>query len=387
LAVARVARVLAAWEGARRVATRHVDRAAELFGYRPADDTRPQPAAVSAPSSQPHAATTQSPDVLQVTDAAECDTTAPKEPVVSGPVRPVGESLSPVAGGTSVLYPEDLPAPPADLQTFRINRLAARSGARQFKGHAVGSLPARDTTDLALLATVLEAAKFRRIRRKHRRWKRRQFFIIPADLRRPRYLSDPGDALVLVLDHTCWRGWNRAVVLDPYLRHCAERDASATVIEFGFRGARSEYAAERYKVSSLQDPRILASLSRSPGRASPLAHALDLALSDLRRQVRRAVSPQQCTLLIATDGRGNIPLEASLRGRSPGEDVGRTGIMDAEQVAERIGALSGVEVVVIAPDLGSHRDLLFSLAEETGAGRVRFAPKIARGVGDERSDE
>ena len=182
----------------------------------------------------------------------------------------------------------------------------------------------------------------------------------------------------MVLDHTCWRGWNRAAALAPYLRRSAERDASVSVIEFGFKGARSEFTAERYRVSSLHDPKVLTSLIRSPGRASPLAHALDLALSDLRRRIRRAVSPQHCLLVVATDGRGNVPLDASLLGQAPRGNVGRTGIADAERVAERIGALRGVEIVVITPDLGPYRELPFDLADGLGGAQVLLAPRITQ---------
>ena len=379
LAVARVARVLAAWEGTRPVEARHVDRSAELLGHRRPERPGPPPTAATPPrAAPPPSARLPGHDDGPAAEGGRDQGALPVQASDAGPARPVGGSLSSEPDATPLLYPEDSVTSGPELEVFRTSRLRPRPGTRRFKGHAVGSLPAGGSTDLAVLATVLEAAKFQRIRRKNQRRRRQRFFIVPSDLRRPRYLTDPGDALVMVLDHTCWRGWNRAAALAPYLRRSAERDASVSVIEFGFKGARSEFTAERYRVSSLHDPKVLTSLIRSPGRASPLAHALDLALSDLRRRIRRAVSPQHCLLVVATDGRGNVPLDASLLGQAPRGSVGRTGIADAERVAERIGALRGVEIVVITPDLGPYRELPFDLADGLGGAQVLLAPRITQ---------
>lgn len=379
LAVARVARVLAAWEEAPEVDARHVDRATELLGHRRPGQPGAQPAA-RPPRTAPPPGRRASPDDVPVPDSAQNRTAQPGLVVPAEPARPAGEPLASEPDATPLLYPEDSLTSAAELDASRISRMRPRPGGRRFKGHVVGSLPGGDASDLAMLATVLEAAKFQGIRRKNQPWnrRRRRFRIIPSDLRRPRYLTDPGDALVLVLDHSCWRGWNRAAALAPYLRRAAEQDSSVSVIEFGFDGARSEFTAERYRAPSLHDPKVVVSLSRSPGRASPLAHALDLALSDLRRRVRRTVSPQQCLLVVATDGRGNIPLDASLLGQAPRGPTGRTGITDAERVAERIAALPGVEIVVIMPDLGAYRELPFNLADGLGGAPVRLAPRIDR---------
>jgi magnesium chelatase subunit D len=386
LAVARVARVLAAWETAREVTAGHVDRSAELLGHRRPDQPRLPAAAVPPLAGPPPAAQPDLDDVPAV-DGGRDQAGRPWPPPEAGPARPVGEALSSAPDAVSFLYPEDSVPSGSDLGLFRAGRLRPRPETRRVRGPAVGSLPARGTSDLAVLATVLEAAKFRRIRRGHRLWSRR-LVIIPADLRRPRYASDPRDALVMVLDHSCWRGWDRAAALAPYLRRSAQRDASVSVIEFGFKGARSELAAERYRVPALDDPRILVSLNRSPGRASPLAHALELALADLRRLIRRAVPPQHCLLVVATDGRGNVPLDASVLGRRPRPPVERAGITDAERVAERIGALRGVEIVVLAPDHGPYRELPFDLADGFGGAQVMLAPRATprmRGT-DDRAD-
>ena len=384
LAVARVARVLAGWEGAREVTAGHVDHSAELLGHRRPDQRRPPSPAIPPPRDDPPQVGWPGPDGVRAADGGPDQAEQARQASDPGPERPVGGALSSAPDAVSLLYPEDTVPSASELELHRAGRLRPQAGTRRLRGHAVGSLPASDTSDLAILATVLEAAKFRRIRRRHHRLRRRPF-IIPADLRRPRYVSDPRDALVIVLDHSCWQGWDRAAALAPYLRRSAQRDASVSVIEFGFKGARSELAAERYRIPALDDPRIPVSLSRSRGRASPLAHALELALADLRRLIRRAVPPQHCLLVVATDGRGNVPLDASMLGRMPRTSVGRAGITDARAVAERIGALRGVEIVVLTPDLSPYRELPFDLADGLGGAQVMLAPRITtrmRGIDD-----
>jgi magnesium chelatase subunit D len=377
LALARVARVLAAWAGADQTAVRHVDEAAELLGYRFPEQQAAAPTPAATPRPAPVPPARQPNDAMRATREGDPNAAAAAPPAeAAGPARPVTAAMVTALP----LYPEDTVPDNAALDPSRAGRLRARPGT--VRSHAIGSLPASDTSDLAILATVLEASKFQRARRKNKHASRKKFFIIPSDLRRPRYLSDPANALVMVLDNTCWQGWNRSAALAPYLRRALDREATVSVIEFGFAGARSDLAAERYRAPSLRDPKVLASLNRGPGQASPLAHALDLALSDLRRRIRHgATQEQRCVLVVATDGRGNVPLADSLLGLPPRDEVGRRGVMDAERVAGQIAALGGgIEIVVVAPDLGPYRGLPFELADGLGGAQVLFAPRSVGGA-------
>ena len=80
-----------------------------------------------------------------------------------------------------------------------------------------------------------------------------------------------------------------------------------------------------------------------------------------------------------TDGRGNVPLDASLRGTPP-SGVRREGVDDALRVAATAATLHRVRSVVIAPDLDQYPELPVELAEALGAtlvvaaGRVPGAP-------------
>jgi magnesium chelatase subunit D len=91
---------------------------------------------------------------------------------------------------------------------------------------------------------------------------------------------------------------------------------------------------------------------------------LDLALQDVRGRLRRgSASAEGVWLVVASDGRGNVPLEASLGGELP-RRVDRTGVDDALRVAGHLRLLAGTRRVVLAPpDLTHQSDLPFALAE------------------------
>ncbi|WP_460491629.1 hypothetical protein [Dactylosporangium cerinum] len=92
------------------------------------------------------------------------------------------------------------------------------------------------------------------------------------------------------------------------------------------------------------------SLTRAPGSASPLAAALRLASEELRGVMRRGWAPvRTARLVVVTDGRGNVPLEATAEGRVNGR-VGRQGIDSAISVATEVAVLQRVDSFVVAPD-------------------------------------
>ena len=128
-----------------------------------------------------------------------------------------------------------------------------------------------------------------------------------------------------MLDHSCWAGWDKNAAIGRYLYWAYRDNAAVSVVEFGHRDAGQELRAVSYRAESLLDPRVTESLDRPPGLASPLAHALDLAVQEGRRQLR-GMPRERVILLVATDGRGNVPLSASLLNRLPAENVGSTGV-------------------------------------------------------------
>ncbi|TDE26840.1 hypothetical protein [Actinomadura sp. 6K520] len=369
LALARVARVLAGLAGAGATGPAHVDEAAELMGLPVpgASGAPPEPAEPFRPAGQ---VAPRPPRPEPVRPAARVS-------AGSGAAEPVGDGragppvpLPAALPDDSWPYPEDEADALPRLGTLRPAGRQRTLAARR-RGRPLGVRPAFDLRDLAIVATVVEAAKYQRVRRAHRPGGGGRLLISPADLRRPRRQPEPGSALVLVLDHSCWRHFDRAPGMAAFLRRAHRDDSAVSVIELGHRDNPAELSAVRYRARSLLDPRVLASLNRSPGQATPLAHGLELAVAETRRLLRRG--PLPISLVVATDGRGNVPLDDSLLG-TVREAVGRRGVTAALDAAAPLRTLPGVRAVVLSPDVAQYSGLPFDLAEAMG-GSVIVAPR------------
>ncbi|MEK2493191.1 hypothetical protein WN990_26920 [Kitasatospora purpeofusca] len=376
LALARTARALAA--GAESVGPEHVREAARLFGLaqpRSAVPPRTQAPDPGLPSTDPVGPTAPAAVSLVRTAEAVGDRSA----VAASMPRPLDAEQAPVPDpATGSPYPEDDPTALAPFASLRSDHRRPCAD-RPTGGRRIGVQPARDLRDLAIVSTLLEAAKFRAVRqpedlrgelegeRQGASVERPTLAVSAADLRQYRHARDSGRALILVLDHSCRAGWDLGPPLAPFLRWAHRHDAAVTVVEFGHRGAANEPAAERYRATSLLDPRIPVSIGRTPGLASPLAHALDLAAQELRRSGRRARGGHhEAVLIVVTDGRGNVPLGASLLGRVTAR-VGHEGVTDALTAARSVRRIAPARTALISPDSGLYPELAFDLAESLGA--------------------
>ena len=106
-------------------------------------------------------------------------------------------------------------------------------------------------------------------------------------------------------------------------------------------------------------------------RATPLAHGLHLAASLLRHETQHGGAPvDEALLLVFTDGRANVPLDASLAQRIP-TAVGDRAVRDSWEQARRIARLPRVSSLVLHPGPRPQEDLVVRLAEELGAEVVR----------------
>jgi magnesium chelatase subunit D len=270
-------------------------------------------------------------------------------------------------------YPEDHPDALAPHESLLDPGSSRPVASRRTRGRPIGTRHAFDLRDIAVVATLLEAAKFQRLRG---RAAGGPLIIWPTDLREYRHQPSPATALVLVIDHSCWAGWDKDTPIGPYLYRAYRENAALSVVEFGRRDAKAELRAASYRTRSLLDPRVADSLDRPPGLASPLAHALDLAVQEVRRH-SRATPHDRVVLLVATDGRGNVPLAASLLNRLPHKPVGQAGIQDALTAAAAVKAIRGVEAIVVTPGVDQYADLPFDLAEAMG-GKVIITGRPAR---------
>ncbi|MFK0097588.1 hypothetical protein [Streptomyces sp. NPDC091040] len=348
----------------------HVDRAARLIRLRTPHrpEARPEHAPDREPPEPPGAGRPLPRPEPPRGAEPEAETGVP----VHGPesAQPLGPAAAPgePSPAANLPYPEDTAGPGHREATLRVP--ARRdAGARASRGPVIGVRRARDLWDPAPVRTAMEAAKYRAVRG----GTEGPLVIVPADLRGYVRAPEPVRMLTVVLDHTCRGGWDWYPALEPFLRWAYVTRASVHVVEVGGGGEPDELRARAFTARSTRDPRIAAALARRPGRATPLAHGLDLAGQALRRAFRHhSAGLVEALLVVATDGRGNVPLAVSRSGRPGRGPVRRTGVDDAVAVAEHIRALgrSRLRSVVVDPGRPPYTRLPAALAEALGGGVV-----------------
>ncbi|WP_437059203.1 magnesium chelatase [Streptomyces sp. enrichment culture] len=367
LALVRLARTLAALEGRPSASAGHSEDGARLIGVavpdparrRPQDATEPPdpaPGPAGPPGTLPERRGAGRPDPHRVRDDRALLDTGPAEGVGTGP-GPV-----PAPPGSSP-YPEDGTAGARDAMPLSGPRRRT-TGPVSARGAVIGTRRATDLRDIAHVRTVREAAVHQRARRTER------FTVSPADLHSNVRAAAPERVLVLLLDHTCREpDGNWQETLAPFLQWAYTGRATVQVIEVGAADAADELRAGSFAARSVLDPRVPGALYRGGGRATPLAHGVELAAHTLRRLFRRqGTGPAEAWLVVVTDGRGNVPLRVSHTGRPAGE-VAAAGIEDAVEAAARIGAMdrTRLHVAVVDPGREPYGDLPHVLADRLGA--------------------
>lgn len=387
LGLARLGRALAVLGGADVCGPERIDEAARLIGVAARSSA---PAGTEVPAAGPPL------PVGSVTEG-RTPSEAPKPEAVpeeSGPAAPGGPALALPASpaetldafpadagdGTRSPYPEDETHYLREFAPLRIpwQRRPEPSSAR---GPVIGVRSVTTLRDLAFVATAIEAAKHRHLpgRRALRAAGDGRLAVLPGDFRSYARLPAAERMLVLVLDHTCRLGWDWGPALAPYLQWAYTGRASVCTVEVGRRDAAHELRADHFVARGVLDPRVAAALHRPGGRSSPLAHGLALADQLLRRAFQQLSNLAEAWLVVVSDGRGNVPLEASVGGRLSGP-VRRAGIEDAITAAGRIGAMGRMRLhsVVVDAAREPHPDLTFLLAEALGGTTV--AGRGAQGV-------
>jgi len=390
LALLRLAKVHAQLKGAAKVRREDVERAAEMIGLSPkpklpekllANDVKPDTGADDA----------QSKRARQEFDSSNLLGCEPASPSIQH--EPVFESdttktllSTPLPMGQKIFnsYPEDTVEPEREGGSLRWPTRRFKS-ATSGRGGIIGVEPATIRQDLALVNTLLESAKYQKLRWKALlekqnppEWVRQMLLkrsenghepliLQSGDLRRYRRAVVPEQMLVLVLDYTCLQECNWQETLLSYLQWAYVERASVCLVQVGGIDAEDELRAQKREANNILVPRIQSRLEIDRGKATPLAHGLDLALQTLRHALQHGRSAvKQAVLVVISDGRGNIPLEASRAGRVV-LPVGKRGIEDALQVARQIETLKGVESVVLNPQPKYYADLPMKLAQALGA--------------------
>lgn len=376
LALARLAVANAQLDKSDEVLKEHVNRAARIIGLNlPVDEAEEEQRKGEEPEEQNE----RQPDQLSAGESLE-ETPQPDqaagarpEPQLVGefarevdlPAETFPVSALPPASETSP-YPEDeTPVDHEDTPLRLPSRISRRDEAG--KGPVIGTERATSLHDLALVRTLLQAAKFQPVRRKNSNSSEREFLLLPSDLHSHRREPIAEQMLVLLIDYTGFQdaAWENA--LFPYLKEAYTGRAMICLIKVGAADARHELRAERIEARSILVPEITMAFSARPGRATPLAHGLDLAFQALRRYLQHGRGgPYQATFVVLSDGRGNVPLEDSRRGEIIAP-VMRKGFDDTLRLARQIRSLDYVRIIYLNPQPPQHTELPLELAEALGA--------------------
>jgi magnesium chelatase subunit D len=368
----------------RPVGRRHVDQAATLVGLPSPAISEPDNPLIDmekASSTEEHVPPNSAVSPTASTEPASQDdsaVTAPMEQVVLAADPPELFEQAQLPDQHSGPYPEDQAIRERDVTALREGPIRSRSTTVP-RGSIIGVQQTRTVQDLALLNTILTAAIWQPYRRMHavHGVEGNQLRLLPTDLRSYRRAPAPDQLLVLVVDYTCLEGWDWTAPLLPYLRWAYVERAGIVLVRVGAQDSPVETRADRLATRNLLDPRLDLALNARPGRSTPLAHGLFLALQALRHALQHGEgSVRRARLVIVTDGRGNIPLEVDSNLNVVGA-VGRAGIEDALEVAASIRMISAVESFLIDPEPALHAELVWELAHALGAELVRRRPREA----------
>ncbi len=262
-------------------------------------------------------------------------------------------------------YPEDRASATREANSLQLPQQRYRS-IRATEGPIIGTQPARDWEDIAILATVLEASKFQKVRSPLKK-SDTSFRVTPADFRSYRRAPVPQQMFVAILDYTSLDGcdWSEAIL--PHLNWAYTIRASICIVQVGSAHAKNKYRAQQIKSHKLLSPNIYNALEEQPGIATPLAHGLDLAMRTLQSALQNGRNRiEQARLVVITDGRGNIPLAASRAGELT-KPVSREGIEDAFTVAQELKKIKKVKTFLLNPQPQQYADLPIILGEILGA--------------------
>lgn len=376
LGLARLAQALAQIDGIEEAGQAQVQEAAALMGIlapQAPEQAPPEIPPASPPPSLP-ARDKKSPSVSQ---QPERTTPTSEEPREVSPAWEGGSEAKSLLSDDEITvayaefgeiqlslspFPEDGAPVERPHAPFQLP-VASHSRARRDGGPAAGVRSTSDPDEIALVPTILAAMPYQPLRRRALGRSESDLVLALSDWKARRRAARPEELLVLVLDATAYGQSDWPVSLVPFIREAYLRRSAVCVVLVGALGAPHELRAERILAHNVVAPAVAAALDRGPGRATPLASGFHFALEairDARHRGRGAVV--RATLVILSDGRGNVPLEASRTGWI-GASVAAEGIEDALLKAAQLGTLDRVEKVLLNPQPPHAAHLVERLAE------------------------
>ncbi|MBF8271851.1 MAG: Mg-chelatase subunit ChlI-like protein [Magnetococcales bacterium] len=357
IALARLSIALARMQGCNTVQKENLEEALKLLGLERKNTPRPrQNSALPPPEANPSEKNTNKPEKKD--PSGENPNFSEVNPGKGNEQDPVfsGEPHPPETLEGLEFCEEEKPYPEDHADSLRENSpLRPLSGTQwaegQHHGRPIGSKPVQDPSEMAIIPTVLEAAKWQAVphRSSHARVNN-GLSILFSDLRAHRYLAKPDHQFVLLLDFTSVTGRDWEKALFPDLHWAYVRRARIGVVRVGAADAAHPWCAQRLEARNLLDPRILRGLQAEGGQATPLADGF----RQVRLLLRKAMGHGRgaatlARLVIITDGRGNVPLEDSLLNRAPPGNVGAKGIEDAIIQARSLAMIRNLQVVLLDP--------------------------------------
>jgi magnesium chelatase subunit D len=367
LALARCSVALAQLAGDTRLLAEHIEQAAELMGLirqdeqaepdSPAPDEEPKPAeqmqgreisSSAAPQTRP---TIQQPANSRTIEA---EMPEPSEQPAIEYARPADDP-----------YPEDTQPVSHEAASLQLPQRHF-VGARSDRGPIIGVEPTTTLRDLALVHTLMRAMLFQQLRRPPNS---KRIILDWIDLRKYRRAAEPEQLLLVLLDYTCLDLARRQQALIPYLNQAYIDRASITIIQVGAHKeqAKSDLRATLVSARTILVPTISEAIDATAGSATPLAHGLELALQVMQRALQHGRSTvQQITLVVLSDGRGNVPLRAS-HSNTITRPVAQAGVEDALKLAREIAQVKQVARIVLAPKTRYYRELPVRLASALNA--------------------
>ncbi|MEJ6486918.1 hypothetical protein N0Y54_37630 [Nostoc punctiforme UO1] len=371
IALARLSLAYARLTRSLEITAEHIDHAAQMVGLKPLAKLPKLPATLPNNNSSNPVNTTN----------IEPLPSPPLPSPLPNPTTKLEEILEPNKTEDSVStilplrasdnpYPEDEEQDKSKVSSLQLPIGSFRSKTVD-RGQFIGVEKASYIQDIAFVRTLLEAAKYQNIRKQSTGNSQQQLILLPTDLYRYRRAPVAEQMLMLVLDHTCLENCNWQKILPLYLSWAYVERASICLIQVGAKNARHQLQAQKIMAQSLLNPRIYEGIYKAgKGKATPLAHGLNLALQTLRHSLEHGRSTvQQVLLVVISDGRGNVTLTAS-QTNSPPPKVKREGIEDALNIAKNIAHFANfhnIQAVLLNPQSKAYPDLPLELAEALGA--------------------
>lgn len=378
ITLARFAVALAQLSGASSLSNEHVDRAAGLLGF-----TRGLLIAEEASRTEETPPPVEGEDEMREEQSPPLNETAAAVSSLSQeltqPIRAqVPETIHTALVESETLcgepYPEDGALKEREETTLKLPPLRYARG-HLARGAIIGTEETDSLYDLAPVSTILAALKFQKIRQDVYQQQHGEpypgLLIERMDLRRYRRSRPLEQVFLLLFDYTSIREnkyWEEALL--PYVRAAYVARAGVIIVKVGAADALSPLRAEVVSAKNILGQRVSRAFATGAGQATPLAHGLSLALEHLQRVLQHGrETAQKVTFVVVSDGRGNVPLSASIR-EEKRRIVTREGIDDALKEARKIRTLKHVEVTVLDPLPAYYVDLPERLAEALGGNIV-----------------